>query len=212
MPLDKSGGKGAFKRNVSTLMDEVGKSSHVGSPSQALAIAYDIKRRGKASGGAAATPRSLYKSSTHAGPINSVVPGRTDNHAMDVAPGSYVVPSETVSHLGENNTSAGMSVLGQMFGKSGPYGMGKTPSIKRGAGVPKPPGMKKMRADGGEVSDDAPVPIMAAGGEFVIPPEIVAEIGGGDVDRGHKVLDKWIMGLRQDHIRTLKKLPPPAKS
>ena len=40
MPLQKSKSKKAFKKNVRTLM-------HEKKPSQALAIAFDIKRRGK---------------------------------------------------------------------------------------------------------------------------------------------------------------------
>lgn len=50
MPLDNSGTNAAFKRNVSTLMDEVGESPHVQSRAQALAIAYS-KKRGRAIGG-----------------------------------------------------------------------------------------------------------------------------------------------------------------
>src|SRR5262245_39689622 len=50
MPLDKSGGKDAFKRNVSTLMGEVGKCPHVQSRKQALAIAYSYKRKKKKGG------------------------------------------------------------------------------------------------------------------------------------------------------------------
>jgi hypothetical protein len=45
MPLAKSKSKKAFKQNVSTLMKDVGKSPHVQSKSQALAIAYATKRR-----------------------------------------------------------------------------------------------------------------------------------------------------------------------
>jgi len=46
MPLVKSKSKQAFNKNVDTLMGEVGKSPHVKKRSQALAIAYEIKRRG----------------------------------------------------------------------------------------------------------------------------------------------------------------------
>lgn len=204
MPLIKSGSREAVSTNIRREM-EAGKPQR-----QAVAIALDVARRAKrASGGPAATPRSLYRKPTHAGPINSVVPGRTDNHAMAVAPGSYVLPADHVSSLGQGNTQAGMNVLNNMFGQSGPYGIGKSPSIRHGAGVPKPPSMKK-RADGGAV--DAPIDIMAAGGEWVIPPEVVAEIGGGDVDRGHKILDEWVVSNRKKHISTLRKLPGPAKS
>jgi hypothetical protein len=213
MPLDKSGGKAAFKRNVSTLIGEVGSSPHVQSRAQALAIAYDVKRRGKAAGGAAATPRSLYKKPTHSGPINSVVPGRTDNHAMAVEPGSYVLPADHVSSLGEGNTNAGMTILQHMFsGKEGPYGIGKNPSIKHRAGVPKPPGMKKMRADGGGVEDDSPIDVLTAGGEYVIPRSAVEALGGGDLDHGHRILDQWVVSNRKNHVSTLRKLPGPAKS
>lgn len=51
MPLIKSKSKAAFKKNVETLTGEVGKSPHVQSQKQALAIAFDIKRRSRAEGG-----------------------------------------------------------------------------------------------------------------------------------------------------------------
>src|SRR6516165_9971819 len=56
MPLEHSSSPAAFKRNVSTLMHEVGKSPHVQSPRQALAISYATQRRaehGRAMGGVA---------------------------------------------------------------------------------------------------------------------------------------------------------------
>lgn len=156
----------------------------------ALATAYRISRENRARGGIAATPRGLYRKKTHVGPIKSMVPGRTDNHAMAVPSGSYVLPADHVSSLGEGNTESGMAVLREMMS-----GMG------RGSG----------RASGGAVEDAPPVDIMSAGGEFVIPPEIVAEIGGGDMDQGHKVLDDWVLQNRKKHIRTLRGLAPPAK-
>lgn len=45
MPLIHSKSAKAFKKNVGTLMGEVGKSPHVQSQKQALAIAYETKRR-----------------------------------------------------------------------------------------------------------------------------------------------------------------------
>lgn len=45
MPLKHSKSKKAFKQNVETLMKDVGKSPHVQSKPQALAIAYSEKRR-----------------------------------------------------------------------------------------------------------------------------------------------------------------------
>jgi hypothetical protein len=63
-------------------------------------------------------------------------------------------------------------------------------------------------ADGGATSG---VPIVAAGGEYVIPPEDVVHIGGGDLDHGHKVLDAFVKKMRQKTIKTLQSLPGPKK-
>lgn len=51
---------------------------------------------------------------------------------------------------------------------------------------------------------------MLSDGEFVIPPEQVAEIGNGDVQAGHDIIDEWIMSERQNAIKTIAALPPPA--
>lgn len=171
-------------------------------------------------------PRSMMRSEArsmlHSGPINSIVPGRTDRHNVHVGSGAYVMPADAVSHLGQNNTKAGQAILSHMFGKQGPYGMGSNMPMRHGPGAPKPPRMQgigaphipKFQSAGGGKSDHAgaPVPIVVAGGEFTIPPEIVQKIGGGDIKTGHKLLDKWVLSLRQKHIATLKGLPPPAKS
>lgn len=178
MPLIKSSSEKALKQNIKTLSGEIGKSPHVQSRAQALAVAYSMKRRARAAGGP-----------VHEGPIISSVPGRTDHVPMDVAAGSYVVPAESVSHLGQNNTMAGLKKLDEMFGRHSKYGRGF--------------------AAGGQAS--APVPINAAGGEYVIPPEVVAKIGGGDLQKGHKWLDNWVLSQRKKHIKTLRKLAPPAK-
>lgn len=63
-------------------------------------------------------------------------------------------------------------------------------------------------ADGGATEG---VPIVAAGGEYVIPPEDVVHIGGGDMDHGHKVLDAFVKKMRQKTIKTLQGLPGPKK-
>ena len=47
MPLQKGSSKKAFKMNVEILMGEVGKSPHVQSKAQALAIAYSKQREAK---------------------------------------------------------------------------------------------------------------------------------------------------------------------
>lgn len=62
-----------------------------------------------------------------------------------------------------------------------------------------------------ELGDDTPVEIVAAGGEYVISPDNVAYIGGGDMDKGHKTLDGFVTGYRAKTVQTLKKLPGPKK-
>lgn len=189
MPLIKSNSEEAFKKNVGTLMGDIGKSPHVGSQKQALAIAYATRRRARAEGGG-----------VHIGPISSTVPGRTDDHPIDVASGSYVVPAECVSNLGENNTNAGMAKLDEVM-NSEPNAIRKFFGARR-----------KARAAGGKTENNpSPVPINAAGGEFVIPPNIVSIIGYGDVGHGHETLDQWVMRKRKQHIKTLRGLSPPAK-
>ncbi len=189
MPLIKSKSEQALKTNIKTLMGEVGKSPHVQSREQALGIAYAMKRRAKAAGGA-----------VFEGPIVSHVPGRTDHLDMDVAAGSFVLPADHVSSLGEGNTLAGMEYLK----KIGPHGIRKLIERQgiKGKSV-------KPRKRGGTVGH--PVPIAAAGGEQVLSPEEVATIGGGDVDKGHSMLDAWIVANRKKHISTLRKLPGPAR-
>ena len=52
---------------------------------------------------------------------------------------------------------------------------------------------------------------MASSGEFVISPDEVKRRGGGSINKGHKILDAWIKSQRDQHIKTLEKLPGPAK-
>lgn len=123
------------------------------------------------------------------GALKSHVAGRTDHLPIDVPAESFVVPADVVSGLGEGNTENGMHVLNRMFNLPG----ASAPAAIHPVG----------RKDGG------PVPIMAAGGEFVIPPEKVKEIGSGDIKRGHEILRHFVKHVRKDTIKTLKGLPGP---
>jgi len=73
------------------------------------------------------------------------------------------------------------------------------------------------RATGGDsrggraANGDRGVPIVAAGGEYVLSPEQVRAAGGGDADLGCRVLDEFVKRSRAKHIKTLKGLPGPAK-
>jgi hypothetical protein len=72
---------------------------------------------------------------------------------------------------------------------------------------------RPQRASGGHIDhgDEHGVPIVAAGGEFVLSPDQVREAGGGDLDMGHKVLDEFVLRIRRELIKTLKNLPGPKR-
>lgn len=156
---------------------------------QAVAIALATERRPRAAGGKApASPKM------HTGPIHSVVAGRTDHLPMHVPSGSYVIPADIISAMGEGNTMAGFKVAKGIFSRPVPF-MSGLPYVGK--------------ADGGETR--GAVPIVAAGGEYVIHPDDVAHIGKGDMDLGHRILDAFVKKMRGKTIQTLKGLPGPKK-
>ena len=80
--------------------------------------------------------------------------------------------------------------------------------------LPRPPAAppipKPTFADGGDTGEGGgAVKIVAAGGEFVIHPDVVKMLGAGDIKKGHKVLDAFVLHTRKQHIKTLKGLPGP---
>lgn len=189
MPLIRSSSKDALRANIRTLMHEVGESPHVQSQKQAVAIAYAVGRRAKKARGGGVS-----------GFLNSPVPGRTDQLPITVGGGAYVLPADHLAAVGQGNSLAGADYVNKMF-KMGPYGMaiGNVRPSRR---------MRKKFAAGGGIGK--PTPIIAAGGEMIIPPEKIME-HYGDLDKGHKELDRWVVSTRQQHIRTLGSLKPPKK-
>ncbi len=149
--------------------------------------------------------KPLPKPKLHTGPIHAPVAGRTDHLPMHVPSGSYVLPSDVVSAHAEGNTIAAFKVLRRMFGGE-PYGQGEAPY-----GQDKGPYGEHL-ATGGAAGAQPGVPIVAAGGEYVIPPHVVTQVGDGDMDRGHAVLDEYVKRTRANLVKTLKALPGPAKS
>lgn len=136
----------------------------------------------------------------HTGPIHSPVAGRTDHLPMHVPSGAYVIPADIISAMGEGNTMAGFKVANTIFSKT-PF-MGGMPGADAQLGLPG-------KAEGGGIEDA--VPIVAAGGEYVISPDDVRHIGEGDLDRGHRELDIFVKAMRAKTIKTLKNLPGPKK-
>jgi len=180
MPLKKGKSKATVSSNISELV-------HSGRPQkQAIAIALNtarhVSRAKRADGGQIFAPQS------HVGAIHSPVAGRTDHLPMHVPSGSYVIPADVVSSMGEGNTMAGFRVLDTVLKQ-----YGNSP---------------QARAGGGRGTEQQ-VPIVAAGGEYVIPPEVVTAIGNGDMKVGHTELDSFVKAMRKKLIDTLKKLPGP---
>lgn len=103
------------------------------------------------------------KTKTHSGPIHSSVAGRTDHLPMHVASGSYVIPADIISAMGEGNSMAGFKVAQNIFSAPGPYGQ-STGSLPYGAsglpyGVPSP-----RKAAGGGMSKAPPARPAGLGG------------------------------------------------
>lgn len=149
----------------------------------------------------------------HIGPIHSPVAGRTDHLPVHVPSGSYVIPADIISAMGEGNTMSGFKVAEKIF-KAAPEMMG-SPGMPMGelGGMPGArslPGMPEKRADGGRTYKDL-VPVILAGGEYVIPPEEVQRIGNGDMDEGHTELDRFVKAMRARLVQTLRKLPGPKR-
>lgn len=118
----------------------------------------------------------------HTGPIHSPVAGRTDHLPMHVPSGSYVIPADIIGAMGEGNTMAGFKHMRKMFEGA------REQAPHRGA-----------------------VPIIAAGGEYVLSPDEVMHAGGGDLDAGHSVLDDFVKRYRAQTIKTLSNLPGPKR-
>jgi hypothetical protein len=192
------------KKNIGHNISEMEDSGHP--RDQAIAAALNVARKHRAEGGFSTTIKHVgapKSAKIHTGPIHSSVAGRTDHLPMHVPSGSYVLNADTVSHMGENNTIAGFKNVRRMF--SGvPRGQGSAPYGQSGG----PYGMAKGgTAEGKQVG----VPIVAAGGEYVLHPDEVRWVGDGDLDAGHKVLDEFQKRMRKEMISTLKKLAPPKK-
>jgi hypothetical protein len=199
MPLSKGKSQKVISHNISEMISS-------GHPrDQAVAAALNTARESHSHGMKVPKVPHIPKPKfghLHVGPIHSPVAGRTDHLPMHVPSGSYVIPADITSSFGEGNTIAGFKVLRRMFGGA-PYG---------GSGMPYGQGSGpygEHLAAGGEA--DA-VPIVAAGGEYVLSPEQVKIAGDGDLEMGHRVLDEFVVRSRKNLVKTLKNLPGPKKN
>jgi len=218
MPLIKSSSREAVGKNIEAEV-AAGKPRR-----QAIAIALDVQRRArKASGGGvdmSFAARQGAKGLERSGLIRSPVAGRNDQLPMSVKGGSYVVPAAAVSAIGQGNTMSGAAALNKLFGTApGGAAMPRPRGMKMGAPAMKMPTAGMMRgrrgfSDGGLVDDPeaSGVDIVTAGGEYLVEPEIVMQIGGGDLKTGHDILDGMVKQIMKTLARTIPKLPGPKSS
>ena len=176
-----------------------GKFAHGGSP-DAIPSAMKKSEVGPVSyfGNAPAASEKV-----HVGPIHSPVAGRTDHLPVHVPSGAYVIPADIISAMGEGNTMAGFKVANTIFSK--------IPGMQGMPGADAQLGLPEKRAMGG-ATHGSPVPVVVAGGEYVISPEDVEHMGEGDLDAGHRVLDAFVVKMRKKTVDTLKNLPGPKKN
>lgn len=179
--------------------------------------------QGYAGGGAPAISPSMaspwwtrHEAETSARPASGFLAGatagRADSLKTSAPSGSYVLPADVVAGLGEGNSLAGARVVQDML-STGPHGI----PMPRGGGrstIPRAPALGDLRqfaAKGGDVqtgAEDA-TPVALSHGEFVVEPRDVARLGGGDLKRGHRILDAFVVHVRKKHIDKLKQLPGP---
>ena len=148
------------------------------------------------------------------GLLNSSVPGRTDQLNRIVPAGAYVVPADVVSGLGEGNTQAGANIMQRVL-STGPHGA-SVPDVRgrmgpppRESGISREAGANQSFAAGGTPSGH--VPVVLAGGEYVIHPDDVKRIGNGDIKKGHRILDAFVVHARKQIVKETSKLPGPRK-
>jgi len=168
MPLEHSSSKKAFNKNVETLMHDIGKSPHVKSQKQALAIAYSTQReaKGRAFGGVA--PMMAQAMSPTGTPAQGVMPMGGGNMGLGNMNGMLPGPA------GAKPLKRG----GVAIGTSKPVGMTTGPLVS------SVPGRTDLHF--------THVP----SGSYVIPADIVSAHGQGNtlagMDKLHKMfnLDK----------------------
>lgn len=190
MPLRPGKSQAVISQNISEMI-------HSGHPRrQAIAAALNTARKAMAEGG---PPKPAKDPKVFHGPLKAPIPGRTDRLPIHVISGSYVLPADCVTSLGEDNTEAGFEVIKRMIEEA----------RSRGGRV----GMVKKYGLHGPYHDQKTlVPAVVAGGEYILTPEEVEAFGDGDINKGHKVLDAFVKSQRAKHIKTLKKLPGPARN
>lgn len=157
------------------------------------ALSLDMEPPGYAVGGLA-RPQMRARRHAPAGLIHSSTPGRADLVPARLRRGSYIIPADVVSGIGEGNTLAGARLLHTTLPKAAEM-------ASRG---------EVALAAGGMADDDADdIEVRLSGGEYQVAPDQVLEIGGGDVSEGAKALDALVQAVRSHTKQTIDRMPPP---
>lgn len=164
-------------------------------PGVPVAMRIEPVLAGYAAGGLASVgPRRLRaRRVAPAGLVHSASPGRADLVGAQLRRGSYVLPADVVSGLGEGNTLAGAKLLHSSLPEA-------VEMASRGP---------VDRAMGGMAEPDDELEVRLSGGEFLISPEQVLAIGEGDVKAGAEALDQLVHAVRSSTRAALGRMPPP---
>jgi hypothetical protein len=115
--------------------------------------------------------------------------GLTSLKAGGLREGAFIVPADVISHLGNGSSEAGMKIVQERL-----------------KGRP-------IKGPGDGMSDSIPTtiagrkPARVANEEAEIPPEIVAALGGGSLEKGAKKLYEMMDKIRQDRTGKKKQAP-----
>jgi len=132
-------------------------------------------------------PINGYAEGGHVTPFRGNEGGQLDDINYRLQPNSHVVDASSVADIGDGNSEAGIKKIAEHFGGLRSFGL----------------------KNGGSAND---VPVMVSSGEVSISPEAVRKAGNGDIEKGHKVIEKMVKNVRKHKRSNSKKLPPKAKS
>ena len=114
-------------------------------------------------------------------------------HAQEASMGKEYVPPQPLTFTRPKKRASGGSVNDDDEDGDDDYSLGLPEQCGGAQRHHAHPEGRETYADGGATDgEDAGVPIVAAGGEYVLHPDQVRDVGGGDLDTGHAVLDEFV--------------------
>ncbi len=207
--------------------------NHALSPAQSLHAAHIanaiLKRSGNEGMAIATANRLIHRDDGGMVPSPGMAPTAQNQNptTQGIIQRFSALPTETLRELIPRLGNSPMAqiahrVLQQKQMTPQPQGQQPTPAMAQfgvpaqtPAAVPAPQPMQpppQYAAGGGMQPNPDTVPILAAGGEFVVAPHHVERWGQGDLKAGHKLLDRFVIDARKHIVKTMTKLKPPVKS